>query len=104
MIVLREIVMVCCIYSITQNVYNMCKLCHINGGLFYAFYILWKIFVTCIYSMYMFVSKTSQTNFYVLSVKGLMIVTSTLTALTLMAHTHVHVPVIQDIVQWKKLL
>ena len=65
MIVLREIVMVCCIYSITQNVYNMCKLCHINGGLFYAFYILWKIFVTCIYSMYMFVSKTSQTNFYV---------------------------------------
>ena len=33
-----------------------------------------------------------------MSVKGLMIVTSTLTALTLMAHTHVHVPVIQDIV------
>ena len=33
-----------------------------------------------------------------MSVKGLMIVTSTLTALTLMAHTHVHVPAIQDIV------
>ena len=55
-------------------IYNMCKWCHINdvlyiitfnGGLFYAFYILWKIFVTCIYSMYMFVSKTSQTKFYV---------------------------------------
>ena len=33
-----------------------------------------------------------------MSVKELMIVTSTLTALTLMAHTHVYVPVIQDIV------
>ena len=33
-----------------------------------------------------------------MSVKELMIVTSTLTALTLMAHTTVTVPVIQDIV------
>ena len=36
-IVLKEIVMVCCIilYSITQNVfiYNMCKWCHINDVL-----------------------------------------------------------------------
>ena len=33
----------------------MCYIITFNGGLFYAFYILWKIFVTCIYSMYMFV-------------------------------------------------
>ena len=39
MIVLREIVMVCCIYSITQNVfiYNMCKWCHINDVLYNYF-------------------------------------------------------------------
>ena len=66
-IVLKEIVMVCCIilYSITQNVfiYNMCKWCHINDVLynyfqrwtFYDFYILWKIFVTCIYILYVHV-------------------------------------------------